>query len=120
MSYRKLSNTELSGLLGKPANVADVLLPIITKFYQRPTDATTVIVSLDGNYNDEYYRNSIEYAGVYDGSGNEIYPLAGLDREARKNLRDAIERAELFKGETEDPPEDVVLRLKLPELYVKE
>lgn len=122
MGFRKLSDTELENLLGakKASRQLTKIMPVIREFYERPDDAVSVIVTVDSEYNDEYYRNSPEYAGVYDGKGHEIHPIPGRERDARRRLRDAVDSDDLVRGQSDDPLGDVVIRLNAPELYVKE
>lgn len=120
MSFRKLSNQEIANLFGSSQRHGQDLLPIVTTMYERPKEAVSAIVTLDSEYNDETYEHKVQYVGVYDKSGAEIHPLRGKEREARKKMKEAVERMGCAPSEAEDPVEEIVLRMSPVELFVEE
>jgi hypothetical protein len=118
MGYRKLTENEVTNLTGSNSKYAGRIGDVIKRYYQTPQAAVSAVISVTSEYDDERYENRVGYVGIYNSSGHEIYPIPGKDREARTALWDAAEDA--FDSETEDSPDDVVVRLGVPELYVKE
>ena len=96
------------------------------KYY--PPEATTMVIVVHSEYNDNTYDNSFQYIIVYDKDGNELPPLKKTAKECREqwnihnlpipNTRDGHYGA----SESDEPLDDVVIPLTIdvPEFYIKE
>jgi len=95
------------------------------KYY--PSNATTMVLVVHSEYNDNTYDNSIKYVVVYDKDCNELPPLKDTAKECRSRWdRQYLPIPGTNDGsysscESQDFLEDVIIPLgtELPELYVK-
>jgi len=124
-NYRKLTSSELK-LLGITAPSAAYKLHIdfAKKYY--PSNATTMVLALDSEYNDNTYENTIKYVVVYDVDGNELPPLKATAKQCRDGWIELnIPGTSFIHGwgphESHDEMSDLIIQLTnvLPELYVK-
>lgn len=95
------------------------------KYY--PSNATTMVLVVHSEYNDNTYDNSIKYVLVYDKDCNELPPL----KDTAKECRSRWDRQYLpipgtqdngySRSESDEHMEDVIIPLgtDLPEFYVK-
>ena len=124
-NYRKLTSSELK-LLGITAPSAAYKLHIdfAKKYY--PSNATTMVLALDSEYNDNTYENTIKYVVVYDVDGNELPPLKATAKQCRDgwielNIPGTSNIDGYSPNESHDEMSDLIIQLTnvLPELYVK-
>ena len=127
-NYKKLTESELK-LLGITAPSAAYKLHIdfAKKYY--PSNATTMVLALDSEYNDNTYENTIKYVVVYDVDGNELPPLKATAKQCRDGWIELnIPGTSVICGYSEtggreslDQMSDLIIQLTnvLPELYVK-
>lgn len=83
-TYRKMNGNQLRDLyhrLQGMFSAAKDNYEFIQKYY--PDTAYEVVIQIDSQYNDEYYKNSVRYVEVLDINGNELVPLKETARECR-------------------------------------
>jgi hypothetical protein len=123
--YKKLTESELK-LLGITAPSAAYKLHIdfAKKYY--PSNATTMVLALHSEYNDNTYENTIKYAVVYDVDGNELPPLKATAKQCRDewiqlNIPGTSNICGYSPNESHDEMSDLIIQLTnvLPELYMK-
>lgn len=124
--YRRATAEELS-VLGYVHNKDKYRqhIDFVSRYY--PSNATTLVLVINSEYNDHTYDNDLKYVLVYDKDGNELPPLKDKAKECRMywtteylpipGTRDGG----YSSSESQDCLEDVVIPLgnELPELYVK-
>jgi hypothetical protein len=123
--YRKLTESELK-LLGitTPSDTYKLHRDFAKKYY--PSNATTMVLALDSEYNDNTYENTIKYVVVYDVDGNELPPLKATAKQCRDGWSELyIPGTSNITGwgphESREEMSDLIIQLTnvLPELYVK-
>lgn len=124
-TYRKLTESEMRGLYtllqakysGKAKYRESEYQSYAKKYF--PPEAAILVIGVRSEYNDNTYDNTVAYVQVLNAEGREIVPLAGKERDARKEDL----RLPFDQYETNEPIEDVVIQLtdlKLEDLYIKE
>lgn len=124
--YRKLTEKEILTLLA-PFGVKSLKEDKLTQTYRNyvnkyyPEGAVSVVISLNSEYNDSAYDNSIQYVGVYDVMGEEIYPIKGKEKEARAAWKN-LPFWENSNNWSNTQMDEIVIRLnnRFPDLYVLE
>lgn len=124
--YRRATAKELSVLGYIPNDKKySAHIEFARKYY--PSNATTMVLVINSEYNDSTYDNSIKYVLVYDKDCNELPPLKDTAKECRAcwtteylPIPDAnVDNYNRF--ESAEHMDDVVIHLgtDLPEFYVK-
>lgn len=122
MTYKKLDEADLSKLYKNLRGYFDgghkhsKLTTLVEKYFSSPS---SILISVDSEYNDSTYDNKAVGVFVYDDKDMEI-PLNRSDRE-KFNLEVAVLSIEV-PYESDEPMEDIVVYVnrKLPEVYIKE
>jgi hypothetical protein len=123
--YKKLTESELK-LLGitTPSAAYKLHRDFAKRYY--PSNATTMVLALDSEYNDNTYENNIKYVVVYDVDGNELPPLKATAKQCRDgwielNIPGTSNICGYSPNESRDEMSDLIIQLTnvLPELYVK-
>jgi hypothetical protein len=123
--YRKLTESELK-LLGitTPSAAYKLHRDFAKRYY--PSNATTLVLALDSEYNDNTYNNTIKYVVVYDVDGNELPPLKATAKQCRDgwsklDIPGTSEICGYGPHESREEMSDLIIQLtnELPELYVK-
>jgi len=122
--YRRATAEELAKIGYVPNNDKyNNHIAFAKKYY--PAEAHTMTLVVHSEYNDSTYDNELQYVIVHDKDGNELPPIKKTAKECRAgwlNLRiPHTSTGHYGDNESEDPIEDVVIRLvdELPEFYVK-
>jgi len=98
-----------------------------SKYY--PTEATTMVLHVHSEYNDNTYDNTFNYIVVYDKDCNELPPLKKTAKECRERwnidylpIPNTNNIDFLHTFESDEVMGDVVIPLtsEVPELYIKE
>ena len=93
------------------------------KYY--PPEATTMVMVVNSEYNDNTYDNELSYILVYDKDRNELTPIKSKANECRGNWYTLpipnTTSGGYGSAESSDPLEEVVIPLnnEIPEFYVK-
>lgn len=122
MAYRKLEDSELQALYKNLRGYFETgskhsrLTSLVEKYFPK---ASSILVSVDSEYNDSTYNNSVISVFVYDDRDIEI----PLTRESRKDFETEFRAFTMnVPYETDEPLEDFVIYVNksLPEVYIKE
>lgn len=118
--YRKLTAAEMEKFGIKVASKNKVVEDYVKKYF--PDTASMVHISFNSEYNDEGYRlNGIALLMVFDNHGNELLPKTN-PLEARRvgcNLNIYPKEYDNYNDSCHNEPDDLVIYLNVPELYVK-
>jgi hypothetical protein len=124
MTYRRLNDNDLRTLYNLLRAKYDSSEPrwIDIRAYVRtyyPQNATSAVIVVASQYNDQDYDNEIRYIDVFDANGDELTPL----KEKRDKARIALESLSLpdEMDTTNDELDDITIFLgeqQIPALYV--
>lgn len=129
MNYRKLTESEIKeivlslvGFFDKVSeNKYSEIVKHIKKYY--PAEACFGILTVQSEYNDNWYNNTPQYLAVYNAKKEEILPIAVTAKQCRKEWPNFEIHGDREGNETSEPMEDIVVyvsRPELPTLYIKE
>lgn len=91
------------------------------KYY--PKEATSLVLCINSEYNDETYDNRLQYVIAYNKDGNELPPLKETAKECRQKWFElSIPGMGKYGYESQEQIDDIVIPLSdtIPDLYVKE
>lgn len=117
--FRKLTSAELEvfGIV-IPTTKYKAHVAFAKKYY--PPEATSLVMCINSEYNDNTYDNNLAYIIVYDKNGNELPPLKTTAKECREKWFDLPVPGMSKYGSSEEPVENVSIPLvELPDLYIK-
>lgn len=121
-NYRLITRQELEAIgFVFPTDKYKEHIKFARKYY--PSEATSMVLAINSEYNDNTYNNSLAYVVVYDKNGNELVPLKETAKECRQNWYDLpIPGVIDSYNETGEKMDDVVISLlnDVPELYIKQ
>lgn len=124
--YKKLTESELKllGITTTPSAAYKLHRDFAKRYY--PSNATTMVLALHSEYNDNTYDNNIKYVVVFDVDGNELPPLKATAKQCRDGWSELdIPGTSNICGysahESREEMSDLIVSLtnELPELYVK-
>ena len=119
--YRKLTTKDLEALgLVIPSNKYKEHIAFAKKYY--PLEATSLVLVVNSEYNDNTYDNRLSYVIVYNKDGNELPPLKATAKECRQQWFELpIPGFRKYGGgESDEPLDDIVIPLNgFPDLYMK-
>lgn len=120
-NYRKVTKQELEALgFVFPTNKYKDHIEFARKYY--PKEATSLVIGVSSEYNDNTYDNRLSYIVVYNKDGNELPPLKETAKECRQSWFDlSIPGMGSYGYESPEPVDDIVIPLtdSIPELYIK-
>ena len=124
--YIKLTESELKllGITTTPSAAYKLNRDFAKRYY--PSNATTMVLALDSEYDDNIYNNTIKYVVVYDVDGNELPPLKATAKQCRDgwsqlDIPGTSEICGYGPHESREEMSDLIVSLtnELPELYMK-
>lgn len=120
--YRKVTRQELEALgFLFPTYKYKEHIAFARKYY--PKEATSLVLVINSEYNDNTYDNRLSYVIVYNKDGNELPPLKETAKECRQKWFElAFPGMGKYGYESQDQIDDIVIPLldHVPELYIKE
>lgn len=123
-NYRKVTKRELEALgFAFPTDRYKEHVAFARKYY--PKEATSLLLVINSEYNDNTYDNRLTCVIVYNKDGNELLPLRETAMECRRNWFNLSIPGMQNHGygyESQEQIEDIVIPLSdsIPELYIKE
>lgn len=122
VEFRKVTRAELEAL-GFVFNTDKYKehIAFARKYY--PKEATSLVLAINSEYNDNTYYNRLQYVIAYNKDGNELPPLKETAKECRDKWFDlSIPGLGKYESESQEQMEDIVIPLSdsIPDLYVKE
>ena len=119
--YRKVTRQELEALgFVFPTEKYKEHIAFARKYY--PKEATSLVLAINSEYNDNTYDNRLSYVIAYNKDGNELPPLKETAKECRQKWFElSIPGMGRYGYESMEQLEDVVIPLadSIPELYIK-
>jgi len=119
--YRKVTRQELEALgFVFPTDKYKEHIAFARKYY--PKEATSLVLAINSEYNDNTYDNRLSYVIAYNKDGNELPPLKETAKECRQKWFElSIPGMGRYGYESMEQLEDVVIPLadSIPELYIK-
>lgn len=119
--YRKVTRQELEALgFVFPTEKYKEHIAFARKYY--PKEATSLVLAINSEYNDNTYDNRLSYVIAYNKDGNELPPLKETAKECRQKWFElSIPGMGKYGYESMEQIEDVVIPLadSMPELYIK-
>jgi len=119
--YRKVTRQELEALgFVFPTEKYKEHIAFARKYY--PKEATSLVLAINSEYNDNTYDNRLSYVIAYNKDGNELPPLKETAKECRQKWFElSIPGMGKYGYESMEQLEDVVIPLadSMPELYIK-
>lgn len=119
--YRKVTRQELEALgFVFPTEKYKEHIAFARKYY--PKEATSLVLAINSEYNDNTYDNRLSYVIAYNKDGNELPPLKETAKECRQKWFElSIPGMGKYGYESMEQIEDVVIPLadSIPELYIK-
>ena len=120
--YRKITKAELQALgFVFPAEKYKQHVAFARQYY--PGTATSMVMVMNSEYNDQSYENSLQYILVYDKNGDELLPYKDLAKNCRSAWMDLpIPGVDKYNNESNEQLDDIVIPLSvgIPELYIKQ
>lgn len=120
--YRKVTRQELEALgFLFPTDKYKEHIAFARKYY--PKEATSLVLVINSEYNDNTYDNRLSYVIAYNKDGNELPPLKETAKECRQKWFElAIPGMGKYGYESQEQIDDIVIPLldNVPELYIKE
>jgi hypothetical protein len=120
--YRKVTRQELEALgFVFPTEKYKEHIAFARKYY--PKEATSLVLAINSEYNDNTYDNRLSYVIAYNKDGNELPPLKETAKECRQKWFElSIPGIGKYDYKSQDQIDDIVIPLldNVPELYIKE
>jgi hypothetical protein len=119
--YRKVTRQELEALgFVFPTDKYKEHIAFARKYY--PKEATSLVLAINSEFNDNTYDNRLSYVIAYNKDGNELPPLKETAKECRQKWSElSIPGMGKYGYESMEQIEDIVIPLadSIPDLYIK-
>lgn len=121
VEFRKVTRAELEALgFVFPTDKYKEHIAFARKYY--PKEATSLVLAINSEYNDNTYDNRLQYVIAYNKDGNELPPLKETAKECRQKWFElSIPGMGKYGYESQEQIDDIVIPLldSVPELYIK-
>jgi hypothetical protein len=120
-NYRKVTRVELEAIgFVFPTDKYKEHITFARKYY--PKEATSIVIVINSEYNDNTYDNRFSYLLAYNKNGDELPPLKETAKECRQKWFNLSIPGMINGYESNEHIENIVIPLSdsIPDLYIKE